>query len=571
MFPLRNVLVILSLFVSVPGALWAQEKQKTIAELIYSKPGSWALPALIPYRQGKLWGYADSTGVVKIKPQFTYAGFFKNGLASVNNGELSTVIDASGKPLFKGKYPYMYVDLSGLIFVRTAKGKSGAYTKDGKVILKPKYTAAAAIRWLVKKNYEPLIMATLDKRHKRKYRPIIKNGQQIIKQAQFSGLFDKDGKEILPLKYRSIELIGGGLIEATTGYYDHITYYYFTTDGRPIKALEGCQLSAYYPEYKGFQKGISPVRKGYKFGYADSTGQIIVPLIYDEVKSFTDGFGAVRIKTKWGFVNRQGEVVIPIIFDDVKPFKKGFAAVKFNYKYGLIDTTGKVIVNYEYHDFYDNFPGNILFFYQNGVAKLKGFRPLNADTICFTCEVPEFVDFHKGYGFFKDGGLVKYMDENGKVRPPFSYTDPSGSQNGLYSVKQGDLYGVLNGEYEVVVPFKFQRLDIVNPDRFIVMLRSSMGMYQMALINSRFQEIAPLQYRQLSPPRYGKMFALTDKDMGFIDLNGRELMNVPIPEGYTTSFNWSGDTLTYGLKEVTRISDKQKAYIDWKGTKYFKD
>ncbi len=571
MLPFRSVFLFLLVFFFIPEIVWGQERQKSIAELIYSRPGSWALPALIPFRQGKLWGYADSTGIIRIQPQFDFAGFFNNGLAPVKKGKRTEVINSKGKPLFNWKHSSVYVDKSGLLFVETDKGKKGVYNKDLKVILKPVYTAAQIIRR--DKNNNPLILAWMDKRHLRKYRTIYKDGKQIERQFVFTGLFDKDGKAIVPLKYRSIELIGSNVIEAVAGYYNNFTYHYYTLEGQPITALDGFQISSYYSSYKHFSNGIGPIRKGYKFGFADSTGHIIIPMLYDDVRPFSDGLAGVRIKTKWGFINRQGEVVIPIIYDEIKPFKRGFAAVKLEGNFGLINKKGNAITDFIYDNFYDNSPGNFLYFYKNGKVALQGFRPKYPDTVYFDNGLPAPGEFHKGFGYVKKGEAVSFMDENGKLRIPFEYgyQGLSTIKDSLFAVKQGELWGVINLKNEVVVPFAFKRFTLVNPDRFIVLMQSWQGMYQMALINSQLQEIAPLQYQQISSPHHGKMFTLTDKEMGFIDLNGRELMKVPIPEGYTTHINWNNDTLTYGLREVFRLSDKQKDYIDWKGTRYFKD
>ena len=71
-----------------------------LACLVKSQP----LPALIPYTDGKLWGYCDSTGIVKIPPQWDEANFFiddkaivkVNRLESRNNWELGLTILLKG-------------------------------------------------------------------------------------------------------------------------------------------------------------------------------------------------------------------------------------------------------------------------------------------------------------------------------------------------------------------------------------------------------------------------------------------------------------------------------------------
>ena len=46
--------------------------------------------------------------------------------------------------------------------------------------------------------------------------------------------------------------------------------------------------------------GLSKVRKDNKYGFVNSRGKVIIPLIYDEVLSFSEGNAAVSIAGKWG-------------------------------------------------------------------------------------------------------------------------------------------------------------------------------------------------------------------------------------------------------------------------------
>ena len=55
-----------------------------------------SLPSLIPYLDGHEWGYADTNGHVVIKPQWRYAGFFKNGRADVYKEDSHCLIDMHG-------------------------------------------------------------------------------------------------------------------------------------------------------------------------------------------------------------------------------------------------------------------------------------------------------------------------------------------------------------------------------------------------------------------------------------------------------------------------------------------
>ncbi len=65
--------------------------------------------------------------------------------------------------------------------------------------------------------------------------------------------------------------------------------------------------------------------------------------IYDFVSPYTDGMAQVRKGYKWGFINLNGNLVIPLIYDDVSVFLNGKTNVKLNGKWIEIDKNGKEV------------------------------------------------------------------------------------------------------------------------------------------------------------------------------------------------------------------------------------
>ncbi len=59
---------------------------------------------LIPYRQGDLWGYADSDKKIVIKPEYNEANFFYEGFASVKKGTKFGYINKTGKVIIPFKF-----------------------------------------------------------------------------------------------------------------------------------------------------------------------------------------------------------------------------------------------------------------------------------------------------------------------------------------------------------------------------------------------------------------------------------------------------------------------------------
>ena len=61
---------------------------------------------------------------------------------------------------------------------------------------------------------------------------------------------------------------------------------------------------------------------------------------YDEVKEFSEGLAAVKMHGRWGYINTNGTVVVPLVLDEAKPFKDGFASVKRLGRWTTISSMG---------------------------------------------------------------------------------------------------------------------------------------------------------------------------------------------------------------------------------------
>jgi hypothetical protein len=95
---------------------------------------SFCQSVLIPFREGHLWGYADTNGVIQIKPAFDKVGFFNytKNIAEVFKDTKISLIDPGGKALFpfSDSY-YQFADN----YIVTQNGKKGIYTKQGRQLL----------------------------------------------------------------------------------------------------------------------------------------------------------------------------------------------------------------------------------------------------------------------------------------------------------------------------------------------------------------------------------------------------------------------------------------------------
>ena len=89
---------------------------------------------------------------------------------------------------------------------------------------------------------------------------------------------------------------------------------------------------------------LARVRIGDKWGFADSTGKVVIDPIFDLTWGFSEGLAAVKVRDKWGYINPESEIVIKLKFDYVWSFSEGLAGVKIEDKYGYIDKSGELVI-----------------------------------------------------------------------------------------------------------------------------------------------------------------------------------------------------------------------------------
>ena len=84
-------------------------------------------------------------------------------------------------------------------------------------------------------------------------------------------------------------------------------------------------------DYAGpFYEGLARIKLEKKWGFADSTGNVVVKPKYNEVENFKDGLAKVRTDTKWGLVDKSGNEVIKPTFDAIYEFINDRAMVLLN-------------------------------------------------------------------------------------------------------------------------------------------------------------------------------------------------------------------------------------------------
>ncbi len=282
---------------------------------------TWAQKTLIPYKNGKLWGYANETGNMIITPKYdSVALFSKEGksLAIVSENKKMGVIDENGKEILPNIYKKiehleerrMYGTKSKSFFAEKENGMLDLYSEDRKInsdIQKIKTVAGNFI--LVQKNNK-------------------------------LGLYDDDGKEILPIVYNQIDYVKSDNYSRETIQYrissDQETQYIF------LKLTERDRYSNIYNSVG------PPPPNGNELQEISKKHQL-------EITKCVDGNShcIYKTKNKFGYINLETNQRLKAEYDDLQiqsTFKNFYLIAKKDNKTALLDVSGAILLPFDMMD-----------------------------------------------------------------------------------------------------------------------------------------------------------------------------------------------------------------------------
>lgn len=185
---------------------------------------------------GYLWGFIDAKGNTVVKPVYSFATDYSEGLARVEANGKTGYIDKNGNEVIKPQFTFAGKFSEGLASF-SENGKTGYIDKTGKVIIKPQFSGGTDFK-------EGLAVGRLD-------------NQMCI--------FDKSGKIIAKTDYSDIKGFNGGLSAVSQkGQYGVID--------KTGKLIVKPQYRYIYDYYKGMALAID--NKGY-YLYVNSIGKVV--------------------------------------------------------------------------------------------------------------------------------------------------------------------------------------------------------------------------------------------------------------------------------------------------------
>ncbi|MBL7711027.1 MAG: WG repeat-containing protein [Chitinophagaceae bacterium] len=315
----------------------APAMKKTICLLLFcaclSQAEGQTLPALVPYRQGKLWGYSDAAGNIRIRPQWRNVDFFHKGRAIVYTENTTCIIDTGGAyiiPPYRHWTGKFYPSLVGAYF--NARGKNGQYgiiDSNNRELLPCLYDRTDfGNTFLMSGGY-----FSWDKRQGTYTATVVKNGKY--------GIIDTLSRVLIPFAYDGIEHSN----------YSGSTPYYRVKKGERYGLLDARGRILIPPLYSNLWTDPNNENQFMVFrerstAIADTTGRIVL-----EIPGYTLGFpghGVVPVQdsmNRYGLMDYSGKVLIPCSYLGVWLQHDTLVVSRWN-----TDTAGRQVQEFRYHD-----------------------------------------------------------------------------------------------------------------------------------------------------------------------------------------------------------------------------
>lgn len=290
---------------------------------------------LAAVRVKERWGFINHKGEFVIVPKYTNVHPFSEKLALVDLENGSHVfIDQRGNVVIESKPNWSFAgDFKDGLASVVVKGKWGFINTKGEIAIEPKFDRVRSFS-------DGLALVKVGEGLQALVGYIDHSGKLKIpfESSYWAGTdFVMNRAIVLPISYTHDEII---LIDQTKKV---LTNQLNLSCGTDFDSLD-----------KGVAEGLIPVRLKLanqtkilsQCGYIDMQGKIAIPSDpkIQEAKPFSEGLASVKIKGKWGYINRSGSIVIQPKFNEVSPFINGLAYVKVNAaSEGFINHSGQYV------------------------------------------------------------------------------------------------------------------------------------------------------------------------------------------------------------------------------------
>ncbi|MGE0085491.1 MAG: WG repeat-containing protein [Desulfococcaceae bacterium] len=301
-----------------------------------------------------------------------------------------------------------------------------------------------------------------------------------------------------------------------------------------------------FEEAAPFKEGMARVslkeRSGWKSGFIDKTGNMVIPMLYWRAENFSEEHGVVMTdpEGKYGFINKKGKFVIPEQYDAASDFSESMSAVKIENKWGFIDKNGRLRIPaiYDYASSFSedfaavNIGGNLCFMPPKGGNWT--YIDKTGKTVTEPFPFNSLGDFHEGYAAFSlPYEFVEIASENSfilrknrRLTAISQYKKICKKILGVFKTEirnRNDYYGYLNKKGEIVIKPEYYRADDFSEGLAAVSVFSDWETNRIGFVNKAGELVIPAKYEAVSGFKNGLSWVARELDNRclYIDKTGK--------------------------------------------------
>lgn len=273
--------------------------------------------------------------------------------------------------------------------------------------------------------------------------------------------------------------------------------------------LGGLEVNNYMIDYtlydQDFESNADLVCDHCRFGYVDTTGQVVVDPQYDFAENFVNEVGIVQRNNKWGLVNAESAVLIPCKFDRLDFLENTDNQIirisNNNEKLGMIDTSGQVVVDLKYDEI-GAFKEGRLSVKRNG--KWGFVNPGGVEVI--PCIYSKVNDFSNRRAAVKFGRKWGFIDDNGNVIIDYKYRNVGNFRDGLAWVASIKGVGYINEKGKEAIPMQFDKAHDFENNVARVVVNGEWGLINKEgkyFLKPKYSDITPFDRNGTAVVRHG--------------------------------------------------------------------
>ena len=308
---------------------------------------------------------------------------------------------------------------------------------------------------------------------------------------------------------------------------------------------------------------------GYRYGYIDHLGHVVIAPRFEDALAFRDRLGAVKIAGKWGSVDETGKLVLPAASSEPLFFSDGLAASKRTRNmcgvFSYVDSAGKTAIPEQ--------PGVDPTPFSNGLATVRSSKKFGYIDKSGKFAIPVQPDWEEWDSFSENLAPVKikgkwgFINKNGRLvipalfGPPITYQpsgvcligevyDPLLFSEKLAAVSSGTKSGYIDWSGQFVIKPQFDAALPFSEGLARVKVKDKWG-----FIDKAGKFVVHPQFELAAAFSEGLAAVQQKSQWGFIDKSGRFVIEPRFE---------SGGEFQSGLAEI-QVSRGIRVYIDTQG------